>query len=228
MFATGHHTSTASRSERRWSSLSRPVFALDEIVLSNRIQQVVIPADRQEGRLATFTHNRTRGFMVQPRGGENTLVVSSHHHPPAGYSRAVRTAIDPQPAEVDLSASRWLRHPSITGAAFDHAAAIESTLASWRGACKLGAGRRDSRARRSSAAPDRRRAFGAAHWAVSDRAATVVMPTGTSKTETMLSVLVAAVCRKVLVVVPSDALRAQLAEKFFTLEEFSPTPALGF
>ena len=45
----------------------------------------------------------------------------------------------------------------------------------------------------------------------------IVMPTGTGKTETMLSILVANKCRKVLVTVPSDALRAQLTHKFLTL-----------
>jgi superfamily II DNA or RNA helicase len=44
--------------------------------------------------------------------------------------------------------------------------------------------------------------------------ATVVMPTGTGKTETMLGLLVAARPERLLVVVPSDALREQLAEKF--------------
>lgn len=47
--------------------------------------------------------------------------------------------------------------------------------------------------------------------------ATVVLPTGTGKTETMLSVLVANQCQKLLVTVPSDALRVQLAEKFKSL-----------
>jgi len=56
-----------------------------------------------------------------------------------------------------------------------------------------------------------------AHWTVSDAPATIVMPTGTGKTETMLSVLVSARCSRVLVVVPTDALRTQIAEKFLTL-----------
>ncbi|WP_338352831.1 DEAD/DEAH box helicase [Thalassolituus oleivorans] len=43
---------------------------------------------------------------------------------------------------------------------------------------------------------------------------TVVLPTGTGKTETMLSVLVAAQCSRVLVVVPSKALRVQIHDKF--------------
>lgn len=52
---------------------------------------------------------------------------------------------------------------------------------------------------------------------------TIVMPTGTGKTETML----AAYChapRRTLVIVPSDALRAQIAKKFATL---GVLPAVG-
>ncbi|MFC7708659.1 DEAD/DEAH box helicase [Micromonospora lupini] len=47
--------------------------------------------------------------------------------------------------------------------------------------------------------------------------ATVVMPTGTGKTETMLALLVAARINRLLVLVPSDALREQIAAKFETL-----------
>ena len=52
---------------------------------------------------------------------------------------------------------------------------------------------------------------------------TVVMPTGTGKTETML----AACCHtpgRTLVIVPSDALRVQIANKFATL---GVLPAVG-
>lgn len=47
--------------------------------------------------------------------------------------------------------------------------------------------------------------------------ATVVMPTGTGKTETMLALLVAAQPERLLVLVPSDSLRNQIADKFLTL-----------
>lgn len=56
-----------------------------------------------------------------------------------------------------------------------------------------------------------------AHWAVSNDVATVVMPTGTGKTETMLATAISAQCKKILVIVPTDALRTQIAEKFSTL-----------
>ena len=43
------------------------------------------------------------------------------------------------------------------------------------------------------------------------------MPTGTGKTETMLATLTSSCCERVFVIVPTDALRSQVAEKFMTL-----------
>ena len=55
------------------------------------------------------------------------------------------------------------------------------------------------------------------HWTHSEDIATVVMPTGTGKTETMLSLLILNKCSKLLVIVPTDSLRDQIANKFITL-----------
>lgn len=58
-----------------------------------------------------------------------------------------------------------------------------------------------------------------AHFAVGrdHEAATVVLPTGTGKTETMLAMMVYRRPKKVLVIVPSTALRDQISKKFVTL-----------
>ena len=55
------------------------------------------------------------------------------------------------------------------------------------------------------------------HMLAPTETATVVLPTGTGKTETMLSALVAGRCGRVLVTVPTKALRGQLFDKFKTL-----------
>lgn len=55
------------------------------------------------------------------------------------------------------------------------------------------------------------------HLKISDEIGTVVMPTGTGKTETMLTTLIANRCKKVIITVPSDTLRTQIFNKFFTL-----------
>ncbi len=75
-----------------------------------------------------------------------------------------------------------------------------------------------------------------AHWSLHTEPATVVMPTGTGKTETMLATLVAHSPGTLLIVVPSKVLRNQTATKFLTLgllrslgnlEAESPNPVVG-
>jgi superfamily II DNA or RNA helicase len=58
-----------------------------------------------------------------------------------------------------------------------------------------------------------------AHFAVGNsfEPATVVLPTGTGKTETMLSLQVYKRLPRTLVIVPSDALRTQISKKFMSL-----------
>ena len=48
-----------------------------------------------------------------------------------------------------------------------------------------------------------------AHWIVSKEAATVVMPTGTGKTETMMITIAAEQCKRAFILVPTDLLRKQ-------------------
>ena len=55
-----------------------------------------------------------------------------------------------------------------------------------------------------------------AHWIVTSEIGTVVMPTGTGKTETMLALLARERPKSLFVVVPTSALRDQIAKKFLT------------
>jgi superfamily II DNA or RNA helicase len=75
-----------------------------------------------------------------------------------------------------------------------------------------------------------------AHWSLYHKPATIIMPTGTGKTETMLSVLANFMRQPLLVVVPADALRSQTARKFLTfgllrfltvLHPDAPNPIVG-
>lgn len=75
-----------------------------------------------------------------------------------------------------------------------------------------------------------------AHWSLSQQPATIVMPTGTGKTETMLAAQVAYNPGNILVVVPSKILRDQTAKKFNTfgllrqlgnLSEQAQNPVIG-
>jgi superfamily II DNA or RNA helicase len=75
-----------------------------------------------------------------------------------------------------------------------------------------------------------------AHWKVTDEPATIVMPTGSGKTETMLAIFFQQRLERLLVVVPTGPLRTQTAEKFITLgilkkarviAEDAPYPVVG-
>ncbi|NVN18231.1 DEAD/DEAH box helicase family protein [Muricauda sp. HICW] len=52
------------------------------------------------------------------------------------------------------------------------------------------------------------------HWSVSDEISTIVLPTGTGKTETMLVTTLADKAQRTLVIVPTVELKLQIAEKF--------------
>lgn len=54
------------------------------------------------------------------------------------------------------------------------------------------------------------------HWSLSKEVATVVLPTGTGKTETMLVATLADKAKRTLIVVPTIDLKNQIAEKFST------------
>jgi len=86
----------------------------------------------------------------------------------------------------------------------------------------------------SPASPGLRRPqVGAVHallgyWTTDPRVpATIVMPTGTGKTDSMVAALVAAHIEKLLVIVPSDALRDQIAERFESLGVLRVTGLVG-
>lgn len=55
------------------------------------------------------------------------------------------------------------------------------------------------------------------HWRAQEDPATIVMPTGTGKTETMLALLLAEQIHRLFIVLPTDALRSQIAQKFLSL-----------
>lgn len=55
-----------------------------------------------------------------------------------------------------------------------------------------------------------------AHWSLTNEVATVVLPTGTGKTETMLVTTLVDQAKRTLVIVPTIDLKDQIAEKFST------------
>lgn len=110
-----------------------------------------------------------------------------------------------------ITAKKWLKHPGL------HISSPETVNQSWKGSFNYK--EEDTELGKPGLREPQLAALHMimGHLKMPLDAATVVMPTGTGKTETMLSALIASRCEKLLVTVPSDALRDQLFEKFFSL-----------
>ena len=194
-----------------------PVFALDESFGKNSLRRTAEISSVQEGTLASYTNGRLKGRIFHPESGDPILILSKPGNVPNGHPRVLLAIIDVDVDAIDLSDARWLRHPAIQAEKTDFAAAISEIQESWRNSFSF-----VEEDPAQSIVGLRKPQIGAlhavhAHWTVSDDVATTVMPTGTGKTDTMISILVSAACDKILVVVPTDALRTQIAEKFLSL-----------
>lgn len=196
-----------------------PVFGIDAKVTIGTIRQLLVPAREASGTAVKLTLESRVGRLVTLSEGDSSpfLLFSTKPKP---------TSLDPDAAVIvskslpvefgevaDLSDETWLSHP-IRAMANPRQAALES----WR----TGFQYVDERSVDEGHIGLRRPQLGAlhaihAHWSTSKSVATVVMPTGTGKTETMLATMISASCSRILVVVPTDALRAQISDKFLTL-----------
>lgn len=201
-----------------------PVFAIDESWDGNQIRQLHRPVRLIVADAANYASPGLKGKIILPaEGADQRILVLTK---PAGdlkdFDRVIQTKLDgfEGGGDLDLSGAKWLKHsgaPETPGDLDAYGRRAEAVVASWRGAFSYL--EEDPSNGTKGLRPPQAGAVHAvhAHWAVGDEPATIVMPTGTGKTETMLSVLVSKQCPKLLVVVPTDALRTQIANKFLTL-----------
>ncbi|MDE0179492.1 MAG: DEAD/DEAH box helicase family protein [Gammaproteobacteria bacterium] len=117
---------------------------------------------------------------------------------------------------------KWLSHRLLTGQEKAPWKRLKAQISSsWRSGIRYTSERLDEHGKLASAGlrPPQVGALHAigAHWSLHKTPATIVMPTGTGKTETMIATLVGEVQGTLLVVVPSSALRKQTQAKFTTL-----------
>ena len=197
------------------------VFAVDEVRAGNRIRQIAEPTHLVEGSVSPFARGRLAGFLFRSSAsGEETLIVPKTKQLPDNHLRIIQAGLLSQNGTVTLNNPIWLKHPlqnAFHSGSFDHAREVQKVIESWPGAFSY-VQEDPARGIRGLRNPQ----IGAIHavhmrWSVSDAPATIVMPTGTGKTDTMIAILVSAICPKLLVVVPTDALRTQISEKFLTL-----------
>lgn len=211
-----------------------PLFRINAVEKGNGIRLLSVPSWTGTANVETFDRRRVRGFTITPDGHHPVLVITNTSQPPTDASHAIRArefsvpdASDGSP--IDLIEYDWLKHPQsaappATRPQFEKL--VFEITNSWESG--FVAKREDIQRGIAGLRPPQLGAIYAvqSHWTVHSDLATVVLPTGVGKTETMLSLLVAEQCPRLLVVVPTDALRTQIADKFVTLGLLK-TPAFG-
>lgn len=202
-------------------------LAVEGKVLGSATRQQAVPAAQTLCRLRPFTVRRVGGFETILKSGETLKILSAKTAtkldadlvllvPNAQHSNEIRDALE-------RGEGRWIRPIPLNPAALsapEMATRLSNVTASWEDAFHLREGR--PAADGKPAVPGLRRPqIGALHAALahatrSTEPATIVMPTGTGKTETMLALNARQQFDRLLVVVPTDALREQIAGKFET------------
>lgn len=209
-------------------------------VAIGQIRHVLRPASVSKiieaGELAISPRRKAPTFRLD--NGETVLVTTKRR-------QALPVGIDGVLRRADDGSHTWVTHRQLEAfnadiARVGFAKRTEEFRTRWRETLKFRMEEVDQKGhiQKTGLRPPQ---FGAlhaigAHWSLFQQAATIVMPTGTGKTETMLSALAAYSQGPVLVIVPSDILRSQTARKFLTfgllrqlgiLPEDAPNPIVG-
>lgn len=192
-----------------------PVKGVDVKTSRGFIHQLAHPSQTIEGEWMKFVLPSRSGWKLAATDGRVLYVfpkAPAHDQMPSD-GPVLLGAVPDGANTADLSEGKWLAHPDLDSG-LTPAQARDSWFAAFNfiGEEQL----------REGQVGLRRPQLGAlhaihAHWSTKSDVATVVMPTGTGKTETMLATMVSARCTRIMVIVPTDALRTQVAAKFFTL-----------
>lgn len=200
-----------------------PVWAIENLSSCGLVRCLARPGEVVDGTVCVrYTKDKDHGYILTIANQDDPIYLFRKNPASSGFGTNDRVIVSPgEPVkgapEFDLSSATWWKHP---GRAEPDVQAVDLATAarrSWRHAFQF-----QEEAPGDGVVGLRKPQIGAlhaihAHWATDTQTATIVMPTGTGKTETMLSVLTSADCERVVVVVPTDALRSQIAQKFESL-----------
>lgn len=191
------------------------LYSISGKVSGNPVEQVRI-AGRDHaltGRVASW--NGGSGELLDILGLGDVL-VSSKRTSVSAYDKVVVWPGLGDPGQTDEP--KWIRpRPAAPGSAKGDP--VRAVIDSWRNQFSIIREREINGQERSGLRPPQVGALHAAlaHWTVTNDLGTIVMPTGTGKTETMVALLSSEQFDRLLVIAPTSALRAQIAGKFATL-----------
>lgn len=204
------------------------VFRTDESLEHGLVQQIARPSTAVDAAVTKYEADGVSGHVLSYKDDSDvqTEVLATREAPRchSAFDRCLIVGDLPvdldADVEVDLRGAGWHRHPDTEPAPPSQSEYRDRTAAvleSWRDAFSYTL--EDPTRGVAGLRPPQRGAIQAvsAHWTASTETATVVLPTGVGKTETMLSLFVVERCERLLLVVPTDALRTQIGAKFLTL-----------
>jgi hypothetical protein len=211
-------------------------YSVDGKVLGNPVRQLRRPEIPCQCEVRKYPRGQDR-WLVTREDGTKILVVPRRLVLPADVDEALLIPGGELP--VDEAAlreldgeTRWLEPACspIEGSPEVRDGRCSEARSSWRNEFRYKKERRENGEimERGLRTPQRGAVHAAlAHWTLSEEPATIVMPTGTGKTETMLALLVDQRLERLLVVVPTAALREQTAAKFGTLGVLVKSEVIG-
>lgn len=186
-------------------------FVYKEAGNKNVIKQLLAPGFSLDTNITIVSRNLS---FVETNTGDKIFFSSKEENFTSEHDFAILTNKAPSQENFgsgNVIAKKWLKHPLLQ----NHSAC--DVINSWDG--KFSFKEEDlSKGINGLRQPQ----IGALHMLMGHlklplEIGTIVLPTGTGKTETMLSALIAHRCSKLLVTVPSDSLRTQIADKFISL-----------
>ncbi|MFA5240238.1 MAG: DEAD/DEAH box helicase family protein [Phycisphaerae bacterium] len=201
-----------------------PVIGLDQNIYRNPVRQLLLPAENKRVIIKPFKLKEIDGLILISNKDKTLVINSQISRLPKIFKNVLK--IDSKDSLLNLktlksSKATWLKHSILdkfqtSPHSFDSNEVIKSWANKFVFKTEI---RYKKQVVEFGLRPPQIGALHAilANWIVSDKPATVVMPTGTGKTETMISLLVYKQCNHVLVIVPSNILREQIAEKFSSL-----------
>ncbi len=201
-------------------------YLINGSVLHNPVRQLATPVQSELFTLVSIRVGRRDVLALERADNSRIVLVERRNQIPDGTTHAIvvrnlegiRTGID------SFVSGEWCLPECVSNvgtSGFRESQLIcERVTASWVDRFRIIEEiRRDNTVTREGLRPPQVGALYAmlAHWKVTDEPATVVLPTGTGKTETMIALMCAVQAPRVLVIVPTNNLREQLGNKFMAL-----------
>jgi len=204
-----------------------PRFAVQGKVLGSSVRQLLNPESCESCSLRPFSIQRVNGYETILSSGETLKIINTRTSTQLDSDLVLLVPGESKPSKIaealEQGEGRWISPKPVNINTLDASGLDQcrsAVITSWRDTFHL----RESRPSTGSQPVKRglrRPQIGALHAALahatrSTEPATIVMPTGTGKTETMLALNAHQRFERLLVVVPTDALREQIANKFET------------